>query len=45
MSYTTTEQRTLADLSKRLTQAPSPMFREDAAQQITDLQQVIRYHE
>ena len=45
MSYNSTEQRTLADLSKKLTQAPSPMFREDAAQQIADLQQVIRYHE
>lgn len=45
MSYSTAEQKKLSDLSKSLLQAPAPMFREDAAQQITDIQQVIRYHE
>jgi DNA ligase (NAD+) len=45
MTYTSAEQRLLAELSKKLIQAASPMFREDATQQIADLQQVIRYHE
>ncbi len=45
MSYSTAEQKKLTDLSKSLLQAPAPMFQEDAAQQIADIQQVIRYHE
>jgi DNA ligase (NAD+) len=43
--HTVNEQRLLADLSKKLLSSPTPMFEEDAALQITELQKVIRYHE
>ncbi len=43
--YTTSEQRLLADLSKKIIAAAAPMFQENATMQIADLQKVIRYHE
>ena len=43
--HTVNEQRLLADLSKKLLSSSTPMFEEDAALQITELQKVIRYHE
>lgn len=43
--YTAAEQRQLSALSKNLMAASTPMFREDAASQLLDLQKVIRFLE
>ncbi len=45
MSYSTAEQRTLTDLSKKILTPTSSLFEDDFAAQIADLQKVIRFHE
>ncbi len=43
--YSNTEQRRLNDISKELLKAPQPMFEEDAKAQLTQLHDILKYHE